>query len=519
MRSRAAARRGAAAACASSSTSTSRAPTRSSTGAASTRCARRSAARSRRSTRSRRDVVIPVPDSGVPAAIGYAARARHPVRDGAHPLPLRRAHVHRAAAVDPPLRRAPEAQPGRAGPRGQARRRRRRLDRARHDVAQDREDGARRRRARGAPAHLEPADAVALLLRHRHADARASSSRRATRSTRSRATSPPTRSATCRSTGCSSAVGGPAATASFCHACFSGSTRSRSRRRTSGRCASSASRSRTAASRRRLPPDVFVDADAREEAALAALVDGEPGLRRDVLARARARRCTRARTCARRPRARPSGPRCRRRAAPAARASRRTSRSGPPPSRFACVAAAASRTAPSLEAGERRASTSAARERVEVRARPARARRSRRPAASERRAARRACRGSAASSSRARSSTSRSRRRSATTATGTFTGWPSNVSESVPSVTSRSEPVTNATRSNARVVLARASCDISSRCAASAGMPVGAAEHRVVDRGAVAEAARRAASACADDQRREVHLREPAAQARGRPRS
>jgi amidophosphoribosyltransferase len=31
------------------------------------------------------DVVIPVPDSGVPAAIGYAKQAGMPVRDGAHP--------------------------------------------------------------------------------------------------------------------------------------------------------------------------------------------------------------------------------------------------------------------------------------------------------------------------------------------------------------------------------------------------------------------------------------------------
>ena len=31
------------------------------------------------------DVVIPVPDSGVPAAIGYSKRERDPVRDGAHP--------------------------------------------------------------------------------------------------------------------------------------------------------------------------------------------------------------------------------------------------------------------------------------------------------------------------------------------------------------------------------------------------------------------------------------------------
>ena len=44
----------------------------------------------------------------------------------------------------------------------------RRLDRARQHHAPDRGDAARRRRHRGAHAHLEPADPVALLLRHRH---------------------------------------------------------------------------------------------------------------------------------------------------------------------------------------------------------------------------------------------------------------------------------------------------------------------------------------------------------------
>ena len=52
--------------------------------------------------------------------------------------------------------------------RGPAAGRRRRLDRARLDDAQDRADAARRGRARGAPAHLGAADHLALLLRHRH---------------------------------------------------------------------------------------------------------------------------------------------------------------------------------------------------------------------------------------------------------------------------------------------------------------------------------------------------------------
>ncbi len=42
------------------------------------------------------------------------ARERHPLRHGPDPLALRRPHVHRAAAVDPPLRREAQAQRRRA---------------------------------------------------------------------------------------------------------------------------------------------------------------------------------------------------------------------------------------------------------------------------------------------------------------------------------------------------------------------------------------------------------------------
>ncbi len=175
--------------------------------------------RSRESTPSRPTSSSRSPTPGVPAAIGYASALQRAVRDGAHPIALRGPHVHRAAAEHPPLRRPPEAQPGRARPPRQARRRDRRLHRARHDVAQDRQDGARRRRARGAPSHLEPADAVALLLRHRHADpARAhrfEPLRRRDRALRDGRL----RSGTCRSRGCSRRS---AAADSFCHACFSG---------------------------------------------------------------------------------------------------------------------------------------------------------------------------------------------------------------------------------------------------------------------------------------------------------
>ena len=115
------------------------------------------------------DLVIPVPDSGVAAALGYAEESGLPVRQRARPQPLRRPHLHRAAAGHPPLRRQGEAQPEPRGARGQAGGGGGRLDRARHHQPQDREDGPRRGRARGARAHLVAADPVALLLRHRHA--------------------------------------------------------------------------------------------------------------------------------------------------------------------------------------------------------------------------------------------------------------------------------------------------------------------------------------------------------------
>src|SRR6185312_1436333 len=84
--------------------------------------------------------------------------------------PLRGPDVHRAAAVDPALRREAQAQRGGRGDPRQARGGRGRLARARDDQPQDREDAPRRRRQGSPPAHLQPAHALALLLRHRHAE-------------------------------------------------------------------------------------------------------------------------------------------------------------------------------------------------------------------------------------------------------------------------------------------------------------------------------------------------------------
>ena len=67
---------------ASSSTSTSRGPTATCSARASTKCGRISAASSRASSRVDADVVVPVPDSGVCAAMGYAEESGIPLRMG-----------------------------------------------------------------------------------------------------------------------------------------------------------------------------------------------------------------------------------------------------------------------------------------------------------------------------------------------------------------------------------------------------------------------------------------------------
>ena len=60
------------------------------------------------------DVVVPVPDSGVCAAIGLCRGVRHPAADGPDPQSLRGPDVHRAAAVDPAFRRRVKLNPVRS---------------------------------------------------------------------------------------------------------------------------------------------------------------------------------------------------------------------------------------------------------------------------------------------------------------------------------------------------------------------------------------------------------------------
>ena len=125
------------------------------------------------------DVIVPVPDSGVPAAIGFAQEFGHSLRARHHSQSLCRAHLHPADAGDPRSGRAHEARRQPRGGRGQAHRAGRRFDRARHHLEEDRANDARRRRERGAFPHRLAADHASGLLRHRHARARQAARRHA----------------------------------------------------------------------------------------------------------------------------------------------------------------------------------------------------------------------------------------------------------------------------------------------------------------------------------------------------
>ena len=119
---------------------------RSSAAAPSTTCARPWARELAREAPAAADVVVPVPDSGVPAAIGYAQASGIP-----YELGIIRNHYVGRTFIEPTqqiraARRAAEAQRQPRGGQRQAHRAGRRLDRARHDLDQDRADDARRRR-------------------------------------------------------------------------------------------------------------------------------------------------------------------------------------------------------------------------------------------------------------------------------------------------------------------------------------------------------------------------------------
>ena len=145
---------------ASSSSSTSRAPTRGSSGVEVHGARVRMGERLAQESPVEADLVLPIPDSGTPAAIGFARAAGIPFSEGL----IKNRYVGRTF-IQPEqgmreqgirMKFNPLAEVSREAPR-----RRRRLDRARLDDAPDRADALRRRRGRGARAHLVAAGRLA----------------------------------------------------------------------------------------------------------------------------------------------------------------------------------------------------------------------------------------------------------------------------------------------------------------------------------------------------------------------
>ena len=131
---------------ASSSTSTSPGPTASSKGRSVYEARKRIGRELARESHVDADIVVPVPDSGVPAAIGYAQESGLPFELG-----IIRNHYVGRTFIEPTdqirhLGVRLKHNANRAEPEGQAGHPRRRFDRARHDLDQDRRDGAACRR-------------------------------------------------------------------------------------------------------------------------------------------------------------------------------------------------------------------------------------------------------------------------------------------------------------------------------------------------------------------------------------
>ena len=112
------------------------------------------------------DLVMPIPDSGTPAAIGFSRALSIPFSEGL----IKNRYVGRTF-IQPDQGLREQGVKLKFNPlaevRGQADRGRRRLDRARHHDAPDRGDALRGRRARGARARVLAADRLTLLLRDR----------------------------------------------------------------------------------------------------------------------------------------------------------------------------------------------------------------------------------------------------------------------------------------------------------------------------------------------------------------
>jgi amidophosphoribosyltransferase len=117
------------------------------------------------------DIVVPVPDSGVPAAVGYAAESGIPFPHGIDTQSLHRPHVHRAEPGDSRFRGEAETESNTSNDRRKTSHSGGRFDRARHHQPQDCTAGSRSRRHRSARAHQLPANDFALLLRRGYASA------------------------------------------------------------------------------------------------------------------------------------------------------------------------------------------------------------------------------------------------------------------------------------------------------------------------------------------------------------
>ena len=206
--------------CASSSTSTSRGRTPGSRGEALQVARGRMGEILAREAPVEADLVIPVPDSGNPAARGFARATGLPQDDGL----IKNRYVARTFIQPGPgaaqSRPADEVQPaargrGRPAPRGG-----RRLDRARQHHTPDRRDAARRRGGRGPHAHLRAADPPPLPLRDRHVDPRGDDRPRPYAGRGGRRAGGRLAGATCRWAGIYEAI--RATRETHCDACFSG---------------------------------------------------------------------------------------------------------------------------------------------------------------------------------------------------------------------------------------------------------------------------------------------------------
>ena len=115
------------------------------------------------------DVVVPVPDSGIGAALGYAEESGVPYVMG-----LVRNHYIGRTFIEPKQKVRSfgvriKLNPVREVLEGKRVRSHRRLDRARNHVTQDRRPHSLRRRGRSPPPDFLPAHHPSLPLRHRHA--------------------------------------------------------------------------------------------------------------------------------------------------------------------------------------------------------------------------------------------------------------------------------------------------------------------------------------------------------------